>query len=841
MNRTITETFPILEMSCAACAARVDKTLNSLDGVVNATVNFAAATATVEYTPDVCTPEKMRDALRSAGYDMLTEAADSAAEEVEQIHSAHYRALRRRTIWASVLSAVIMVLSMVLTGVPHADLISWILATPVVFWIGRQFHINAWRQLKHYAANMDTLVALSTTVAYLFSVFNVLFPSFWISRGIEPHVYFESSSVIIAFILIGRTLEERAKANTSSSLRHLIGLQPKSVTRAEGEALQTVPVEAVQPGDTLIARPGEKIAVDGVVTQGESYVDESMLSGEPIAVHKTPGERVFAGTINQRGSFRYTATQTGSATMLAQIIRMVQEAQGSKAPVQKLADRIAGIFVPVILGIALLSMLLWMALDPAEGLSHGILAFVTVLIIACPCALGLATPTAIMVGIGKGAENGILIRDAESLETAKRTDCIVLDKTGTITEGRPEVSDMIWYSDDLQCRDILLSLEEHSEHPLAEAVTRHLGKGAMTVPESVENISGKGIRGSFNGKEYFAGNMALLAEHEITVNDNVKTAIARLTAEAKSVVLFADSTSVLALAGITDRIKESAVPAVSSLHREGIEVIMLTGDNEQTAQAVAAQTGIEHFKAAMLPQDKALYIKQLQTEGKHVAMVGDGINDSAAMAQADLSIAMGRGSDIAIDVARMTIISSDLTKISDALNLSRMTVRTIRENLFWAFIYNLISVPIAAGILYPICGFLLNPMIGGAAMAFSSVSVVTNSLRLKRKRLSNRTGKAMPTECTAQRSCELSGVEDMTINQTIDNMTTMKREYTIGGMMCQHCRAHVEKALNAVEGVKAVVTLEPPTAVIEFTGAEKPLAELQAALSAEGEYTISEK
>ena len=798
MNRTITETFPILEMSCAACAARVDKTLNSLDGVVNATVNFAAATATVEYTPDVCTPEKMRDALRSAGYDMLTEAADSAAEEVEQIHSAHYRALRRRTIWASVLSAVIMVLSMVLTGVPHADLISWILATPVVFWIGRQFHINAWRQLKHYAANMDTLVALSTTVAYLFSVFNVLFPSFWISRGIEPHVYFESSSVIIAFILIGRTLEERAKANTSSSLRHLIGLQPKSVTRAEGEALQTVPVEAVQPGDTLIARPGEKIAVDGVVTQGESYVDESMLSGEPIAVHKTPGERVFAG-------------------------------------------RIAGIFVPVILGIALLSMLLWMALDPAEGLSHGILAFVTVLIIACPCALGLATPTAIMVGIGKGAENGILIRDAESLETAKRTDCIVLDKTGTITEGRPEVSDMIWYSDDLQCRDILLSLEEHSEHPLAEAVTRHLGKGAMTVPESVENISGKGIRGSFNGKEYFAGNMALLAEHEITVNDNVKTAIARLTAEAKSVVLFADSTSVLALAGITDRIKESAVPAVSSLHREGIEVIMLTGDNEQTAQAVAAQTGIEHFKAAMLPQDKALYIKQLQTEGKHVAMVGDGINDSAAMAQADLSIAMGRGSDIAIDVARMTIISSDLTKISDALNLSRMTVRTIRENLFWAFIYNLISVPIAAGILYPICGFLLNPMIGGAAMAFSSVSVVTNSLRLKRKRLSNRTGKAMPTECTAQRSCELSGVEDMTINQTIDNMTTMKREYTIGGMMCQHCRAHVEKALNAVEGVKAVVTLEPPTAVIEFTGAEKPLAELQAALSAEGEYTISEK
>ena len=813
MNRTITETFPILEMSCAACAARVDKTLNSLDGVVHATVNFAAATATVEYTPDVCTPEKMRDALRSAGYDMLTEAADSAAEEAEQICSAHYRALRRRTIWASALSAVIMVLSMVLTGVPHADLISWILATPVVFWIGRQFHINAWRQLKHRAANMDTLVALSTTVAYLFSVFNVLFPSFWTSRGIEPHVYFESSSVIIAFILIGRTLEERAKANTSSSLRRLIGLRPKSVTRAEGEALQTVPVEAVQPGDTLIARPGEKIAVDGVVTQGESYVDESMLSGEPIAVHKTPGERVFAGTINQ----------------------------GSKAPVQKLADRIAGIFVPVILGIALLSMLLWLALDPAEGLSHGILAFVTVLIIACPCALGLATPTAIMVGIGKGAENGILIKDAESLETAKRTDCIVLDKTGTITEGRPEVSDMIWYSDDLQCRDILLSLEEHSEHPLAEAVTRHLGKRAMTAPESVENISGKGIRGSFNGKEYFAGNMALLAEHEITVNDNVKTAIARLTAEAKSVVLFADSTSVLALAGITDRIKESAVPAVSSLHREGIEVIMLTGDNEQTAQAVAAQTGIKHFKAAMLPQDKALYIKQLQTEGKHVAMVGDGINDSAAMAQADLSIAMGRGSDIAIDVARMTIISSDLTKISDALNLSRMTVRTIRENLFWAFIYNLISVPIAAGILYPICGFLLNPMIGGAAMAFSSVSVVTNSLRLKRKRLSNRTGKAMPTECTAQCSCELSGVEDMTINQTIDNMTTMKREYTIGGMMCQHCRAHVEKALNAVEGVKAVVTLEPPTAVIEFTGAEKPLAELQAALSAEGEYTISEK
>ncbi len=829
-------------MSCAACSLRVDKTLNSLDGITAASVNFAAATATVSYDPDRCSPERMRTALRSAGYDMLISTADSSAEQVGRIQSGHYSSLRSKAIWASVLSLLITLLGILLGHWPYTGLVSWLLATPVVFWIGRQFHVSAWKQLMHRSANMDTLVSLSTSVAYLFSLFNVLFPSFWLSRGIEPHVYFESSAMIIAFILIGRTLEERAKANTSASLRKLIGLQPKTVTVDHGGTLREMPVSAVRRGDILLARPGEKIAVDGTVTLGDSYVDESMLSGEPLPVHKAAGAKVFAGTINRNGSFRYTATEIGSATMLSQIIRMVQEAQGSKAPVQKLVDRIAALFVPVILAVALLSMIAWILLDPVGGITRGILAFVTVLIIACPCALGLATPTAIMVGIGKGAENGILIKDAESLETARKIDCIVLDKTGTLTEGRPALSEIVWYTDNPAAHAVLFNLEQHSDHPLAEAVVRHIGSAPQLSVRDVENISGKGIRATVDGNTYFAGNAALLAAHGITVSGRALGDIDRLTAASNSIVLFADSTSLLAVAGITDRIKPSSKAAVAELQREGIEVIMLTGDNTRTAQAVAAQTGITRFESAMLPQDKALYIKQLQNQGRHVAMVGDGINDSAAMAQADLSIAMGRGSDIAMDVAKMTIISSDLTKIADALLLSHMTVRTIRENLFWAFIYNLIAVPVAAGVLYPLNGFLLNPMIGGAAMAFSSVSVVTNSLRLRRKKLPS--AASAPAEaCTAADTCSTACCTPITDNITTikpnNNIDTMKKEYRISGMMCQHCRAHVEKALNTIGGLKATVTLEPPVAIIEFTASEPSLTELQSALSSAGEYTIS--
>ncbi|WP_455967034.1 heavy metal translocating P-type ATPase [Bacteroides fluxus] len=735
-NKNITqESFPILGMSCASCAARVDKALNHQPGVSKAAVNYASGMATVEYDPSQCSPEALKQAVQAAGYDLLIQQGRNTLEEAEQAHDKKYRALKFRTTWAIILSVPIVIIGMFFMDMPYANLIMWALSTPIIFGLGRSFFVSAWKQLEHGSANMDTLVANSTGIAYLFSLFNMLFPEFWLSRGIHPHVYFEAASVIIAFILLGRLLEEKAKGNTSSAIKKLMGLQPKNVTviTSTGEQ-QEISIEQIRPGDLLLVKPGERIAVDGSVTEGESFVDESMLSGEPIAVSKYKGTKVFAGTINQQGSFRFRAEKVGTDTLLAKIIHMVQDAQGSKAPVQQLVDKIAGIFVPVIIGIAIVSFIAWMLLDGENGFTHGLLALVTVLIIACPCALGLATPTAIMVGIGKGAERGILIKDAESLEIAKKIDTVVLDKTGTVTEGKPAVSDLIWNDRTERAESIFYSLEKLSEHPLAEAIAGYFKDVRFTEIEHFDSITGKGVKGQVEDKTYYAGNRKLLEENRISISPALSAEAARLTAEAQTVIWFADDTAALAIAAITDRIKPTSIQAVAELRAAGIEVYMLTGDNEATAGEIARQAGITHYKAGVLPQDKAAFISQLQKEGKKVAMAGDGINDSAALAQADLSIAMGGGSDIAMDVAKMTIISSDLTKIPEALKLSRLTVRTIRQNLFWAFIYNLIGVPIAAGILYPINGFLLNPMIAGAAMAFSSVSVVSNSLRLKRKK-----------------------------------------------------------------------------------------------------------
>ena len=735
-NKNITqESFPILGMSCASCAARVDKALNHQPGVSKAAVNYASGMATVEYDPSQCSPEALKQAVQAAGYDLLIQQGRNTLEEAEQAHDKKYRALKFRTTWAIILSVPIVIIGMFFMDMPYANLIMWALSTPIIFGLGRSFFVSAWKQLEHGSANMDTLVANSTGIAYLFSLFNMLFPEFWLSRGIHPHVYFEAASVIIAFILLGRLLEEKAKGNTSSAIKKLMGLQPKNVTviTSTGEQ-QEISIEQIRPGDLLLVKPGERIAVDGSVTEGESFVDESMLSGEPIAVSKYKGTKVFAGTINQQGSFRFRAEKVGTDTLLAKIIHMVQDAQGSKAPVQQLVDKIAGIFVPIIIGIAIVSFIAWMLLDGENGFTHGLLALVTVLIIACPCALGLATPTAIMVGIGKGAERGILIKDAESLEIAKKIDTVVLDKTGTVTEGKPAVSDLIWNDRTERAESIFYSLEKLSEHPLAEAIAGYFKDVRFTEIEHFDSITGKGVKGQVEDKTYYAGNRKLLEENRISISPALSAEAARLTAEAQTVIWFADDTAALAIAAITDRIKPTSIQAVAELRAAGIEVYMLTGDNEATAGEIARQAGITHYKAGVLPQDKAAFISQLQKEGKKVAMAGDGINDSAALAQADLSIAMGGGSDIAMDVAKMTIISSDLTKIPEALKLSRLTVRTIRQNLFWAFIYNLIGVPIAAGILYPINGFLLNPMIAGAAMAFSSVSVVSNSLRLKRKK-----------------------------------------------------------------------------------------------------------
>ena len=820
-----TEIFPVTGMSCAACAARVGKTLQQQKGVEDANVNYASASVRVTYDTSVCTAEILKTAVQNAGYDLITEEkpGENQAEEAAQ---KNYRQLVRQTTASVVLAVPVVILSMLFMDSEPVKYVVWALSTVVVFLFGRRFYINAWRQLRHGSANMDTLVASSTGIAYLFSLFNLFFPEFWTSRGMEPHLYFESSAVIIAFILLGRTLEDRAKRKTSTAIRSLMGLQPKTVTIITESGERTVPVESTMAGDIILVRPGERIAVDGTVVSGESYVDESMLTGEPLPAFKKSGDAVFAGTVNQKGGFRFRAEKTGQDTMLAQIIRMVQDAQGSKVPVQQLADRISAVFVPVIMSIAVIVFFAWWIFAPEEGLAHGISSMITVLIIACPCALGLATPTAIIVGIGKGAENGILIKDASALETARKVDTIVMDKTGTVTEGHPALVGLYWRRDTPALRSVLLSLEKLSGHPVGEAVAKALDVEKAVDITGFETVPGRGVCGMANGEKYFAGNREMLVENGIAIPMEIENKASQWIGEGKTVVWFSDSSEAVAAAAVSDRIKESSVKAVETLGQMGIKVCMLTGDNERSAAATARETGIHEYVAGMLPQDKALFIRKLQAEGHCVGMIGDGINDSAALAQADLSIAMGKGSDIAMETAMITILSSDLMKIPDTVRLSRLTLRTIHQNLFWAFIYNIIAVPIAAGVLYPLDGFLLNPMIGGAAMAFSSVSVVTNSLRLKGKKL---------------HSGKCSGRQDTSVQETIlkkDNK--MKKEFKVDGMMCNHCRTHVENALNSMEGVSATVTLDPPVATVE-ADREISVQELQKTISEKaGDYTIHE-
>ena len=732
---TVKNTFPVLGMTCASCAGSAESIVKYEPGVVNASVNFATGNLTVEYLPNMTDAAKLKKAVQSIGYDLLIEDETNQQETLEAIHTQKFQKLKTKTIWAVILSLPVVVIGMFFMDMPYANEIMWSFSTPVVLWLGRDFFINAWKQTKHRSANMDTLVALSTGIAYLFSVFNMLFADFWHQRGLHAHVYFEAAAVIIAFILLGKLLEERAKGNTSSAIKKLMGLQPKTVIviQADGTEKQTA-IEEVNADDVILVKPGEKIAVDGMVTSGSSYVDESMLSGEPVPVLKNENEKVFAGTINQKGSFQFKAVKVGKETMLAHIIKMVQDAQGSKAPVQKLVDKIAGIFVPVVIGIAILTFILWLILGGDNGIVQGLLAAVTVLVIACPCALGLATPTAIMVGVGKGAEKGILIKDAESLELAKKVNAIVLDKTGTITEGRPQVTGIKWLNNEDTAKEILLSIEKQSEHPLAEAVVKHLDDVATTSLSMFDSITGKGAKADHDNETYYVGNKKLLAENNIAIAGELQDQAEEWGKQSKTVIWFANSKQALAVIAIADKIKETSVQAIREMQEMGIDLYMLTGDNEATAKAIAEQTGIKHYKAEVLPQHKADFVKELQSKGKVVAMVGDGINDSTALATADVSIAMGKGSDIAMDVAKMTIISSDLTKIPQAIRLSKQTVATIKQNLFWAFIYNVIGIPVAAGILYPVNGFLLNPMIAGAAMALSSVSVVSNSLRLKWKK-----------------------------------------------------------------------------------------------------------
>ncbi|MEC3965672.1 MULTISPECIES: heavy metal translocating P-type ATPase [Flagellimonas] len=729
------KSFPVTGMTCAACASSVESMLGHTEGVYNASVNFANSTVLVEYDSAMDLSD-LQNAVRQIGYDIIVDAEDPT-EVQEELSKKHYVSIKKRTLWSAILTLPIFLLGMFFMDWVPGRWISLVLAVPILFWFGRNFFINAFKQARFGKANMDTLVALSTGIAFLFSAFNTFFPEFWLSKGMEPHVYYEAATVIITFISLGKLLEEKAKSNTSSAIKKLIGLQPKTLkVIADGEERE-IPISSVKVGQTILVRPGEKIPVDGTVSKGSSYVDESMITGEPVPVEKTKDEKVFAGTVNQKGSFQFVADRVGGETLLSQIIKMVQEAQGSKAPVQKLVDRIAGIFVPVVMTISLVTFITWMFLGGEDAFTHALLTAVAVLVIACPCALGLATPTAIMVGIGKGAEHNILIKDAESLELGYKVNAIVLDKTGTITEGKPVVTDMVFadhVTDHRALEQILYAMEGQSEHPLAEAVVSFL-KNRKVNPVEILNfnsITGKGVRAeALDGTQYLVGNHKLMVEKGIAMDDNLGHMVEGLEQEAKTVIYFGGGGKVKAILAIMDSIKESSKEAIREMQGNGMEVYMMTGDNKMTAEAVSQQVGIKSYEAEVLPSEKADFVKRLQESGKVVAMVGDGINDSQALAQADVSIAMGKGSDIAMDVAKMTLITSDLNAIPKALKLSHKTVIGIRQNLFWAFIYNIIGIPIAAGLLYPINGFLLDPMIAGAAMAFSSVSVVLNSLRLK--------------------------------------------------------------------------------------------------------------
>ena len=722
-------------MTCASCAVSVEGTLSKQKGVLKATVNFADNSALVRYDPSADLKE-MKRAVQSIGYD-IDIADNRSPEEVEAERQREFEQAKKNMVLAFVFAIPVLILGMFFTHWLIGRWVSLFLSGVVVFYSGRKFFVNAFKQASHFKANMDTLVALSTTVAYVFSAFNTFFPQVLSSQGLQPDVYYESAAMITAFILLGRFLEDKAKSNTSDALKKLIGLQPRMVRVKRDGTEQEIKAEDVKRDEIIILRPGEKVPVDGTVTDGDSFVDESMISGESLPVSKVITSRVFAGTINLKGSLVIKAEKVGRETLLAQIIQTVREAQGSKAPVQTLVDKIAGVFVPVVIVIAILTFVVWLVAGGERYLADAFISAVSVLVIACPCALGLATPTAIMVGVGKAAENGILIRNAQALENADNIDVIVLDKTGTITKGKPEVTDMIWLKEDSfkKYAAVLAAIEGRSEHPLAEAIVNYLGKQAVEIPISEFNsLTGKGVKAVTSSGTFYAGNDRLMKEKLIWIMPAEEQRANALKEKGKTVMFFSDDKNLLSIIAVADTLKEGSVAAVSHLLKS-YEVIMLTGDNAITAKAIAEQAGIKDFKAEVLPAEKAKFISDLKAKGRKVAMVGDGINDSEALAVADVSMAMGQGTDVAMNVADITLMHSGLDAIDTAFRLSKQILATIHQNLFWAFIYNLVGIPIAAGVLFPLTGFRLDPMVASAAMALSSLSVVGNSLRLRSKNL----------------------------------------------------------------------------------------------------------
>jgi Cu+-exporting ATPase len=738
--------FPVAGMTCASCVARVEEALSSVPGVVSANVNLASEKATVEYLEGTDVAD-LRRAVSEAGYTLGAEA--ETLEDVTSAAQREIRHVRNRLVVAAALAVIILALGWVpdFTGKLY---LLWALATPVQFWAGWRYYKGMWGALRHKTADMNTLIAVGTSAAYFYSVVAVLFPGIFTSPALERHVYFDTSAMIVALITLGKFLEARAKGQTSSAIKTLIGLQPKTALVIRDGQETEIPIEDVQVGDIILVRPGERVPVDGIVRQGYSSIDESMVTGESLPVEKNVGDGVIGATINRTGSFQFEATRVGKDTALAQIIRMVEEAQGSKAPIQRLADVIASYFVPIVIGIALITFVVWFFVGPTPALTFALLNFVAVLIIACPCALGLATPTAIMVGTGKGAENGILIRSAESLERAHKINTVLLDKTGTLTEGTPRVTDVIAgpSSSREEVLRLAASAEHGSEHPLGEAVVYAASEMELEMsPVSDFNaIPGHGVEASVDGKRLLLGNLRLFEDRNISL-DGLGEEAARLREEGKTVMFLGSDSHVIGVIAVADTLKPNAVKALARLKQMGIETAMITGDNRRTAEAIAREVGISRVLAEVLPEHKAEEVKKLQAEGKVVAMVGDGINDAPALAQADVGIAIGTGTDVAMETGDITLIRGDLSGIVTAISLSRSTVRTIKQNLFWAFAYNTLLIPVAAGVLYLVFGqsgvpsgahfFLgdygfLNPILAAAAMAASSLTVVSNSLRLRR-------------------------------------------------------------------------------------------------------------
>jgi Cu+-exporting ATPase len=713
--------------------------------VESAAVNFATEKAQVTYDPQKVDLEKFRQAIEEAGYQFRGLARAELRDREREERERELALLKKKFIFSVIIGLLIMILSMphyipYLKEVPHQILfyILFLLTTPVQFWAGRQFLVGAWKAARHGGADMNTLIAVGTLSAYLYSSVVTFFPSLFHHSGVKADIYFDSAAMIIALILLGRLLEARAKGQTSEAIRKLIGLAPKTARVIRDNQEKDIPVEEVKKGDLIVVRPGEKIAVDGRIKEGRSAVDESMLTGESLPVDKNPGDEVIGATLNKSGSFTFEATRIGEETALAQIILLVEQAQGSKAPIQRLADQVAGIFVPIVMGIAVLTFVLWFFWGPPPALTFALLNFVAVLIIACPCALGLATPTAIMVGTGKGAENGILIKGGETLESIHKLTTIVFDKTGTLTKGELAVTDII-PAQGMDEKDLLVltgSVEKNSEHPLGEAIVRRAGEAGLTLTgvDRFEALSGLGVSANWEGQEVYIGNKRLMESLGVDLKE-FQSSAQSLADQGKTLMFVARGLKALGLLALADTVKEHSREAVAGLKALGLEVIMLTGDNKQTAQAIGRQLQLDSIIAEVLPQDKTAQIRRLQQEGKKVAMVGDGINDAPALAQADVGIAIGTGTDVAMEASDITLIRDDLRVILTAVKLSRRTIMTIRQNLFWAFFYNILGIPIAAGLLYPFWGILLNPILASAAMAFSSVSVVGNSLRLRKFRI----------------------------------------------------------------------------------------------------------